>query len=244
MLPTMVYQKQSRKIPGNLAFARYSLRFNGIDHCVRVAGGSGIGAGGEVTVSARIKRDGIDSSPYPEIFGNRDWDFAGGIRFWISANRLTFDVGNGTARAGAQSDPLNWDSDRWYYLLGNWNGTHIKVERDGIVLREAAFSGDLAPGNHDLFVGTHLALVHFLGGRIKDVMVYKRTLSPDESQWNMFNYHNPVREGLDLWLPMEEGAGEIVYDKSGHGNNGTLLPAEAGPTWERLRQWELRAAVE
>jgi hypothetical protein len=28
--------------------------------------------------------------------------------------------------------------------------------------------------------------------------------------------------GLVLWLPMDEGSGNIVYDYSGYGNNGTL----------------------
>jgi len=56
------------------------------------------------------------------------------------------------------------------------------------------------------------------------------------------NYHNPVHpEYLRLWLPMEEGSGLTVYDKSGHGNNGSLLPADDPPTWQRVRQWELRA---
>ena len=84
-----------------------------------------------------------------------------------------------------------------------------------------------------------------LRGLLKNFYQYNRPLSESELEHNLLNYTNPVASGLILWIPCEEGAGEIVYDKSGHGNYGMLLPAgRLGPTWERLRQWEIRAQTE
>ena len=34
-----------------------------------------------------------------------------------------------------------------------------------------------------------------------------------------------LMNGLVLWLPMDEGSGNIAYDYSGYGNNGTLYDA-------------------
>jgi len=43
----------------------------------------------------------------------------------------------------------------------------------------------------------------------------------------VINGAQPVK----LALPMDEGSGTITYDKSGNGNNGTLLPVGSEPTW-------------
>ena len=46
---------------------------------------------------------------------------------------------------------------------------------------------------------------------------------------------SPFSQSLDescvLFLPFDEGSGETVYDKSGYGNNGSLLPSGSGPNW-------------
>ena len=81
---------------------------------------------------------------------------------------------------------------------------------------------------------------YYFDGYISFVRVYERELTDRERQYNMLNYHNPVRDGLVLWLDFEEGCGDKVYDKSGRGNHGTIY---GGAKWVRVRQYELRAEV-
>jgi len=77
-------------------------------------------------------------------------------------------------------------------------------------------------------------------------LIYNRALSEGEIKWNLINYHDPLRDGLVLWLPMEEGVGEWAYDKSGYNNHGHLGAGDPAkmPSWKRVMQWELRAEAE
>jgi hypothetical protein len=51
------------------------------------------------------------------------------------------------------------------------------------------------------------------------------------------NFTNTFKRIIDagtptiLALPIDEGSGTVTYDKSGNGNNGTLLPVGSEPTW-------------
>jgi len=94
-------------------------------------------------------------------------------------------------------------------------------------------------------VNLYIGKYDYLDGLIPLLRIYDGVLTLDEIRWNRLNYHNPVRrDKLVLWLPMEEGAGLTTIDRSGHGNNGSLLPAATPPTWEQVRQYELRAQTE
>lgn len=46
----------------------------------------------------------------------------------------------------------------------------------------------------------------------------------------MISHYFPVNLDRVLWLPMQEGSGSIVNDRSGHGNTGTI----DGAAWQRL----------
>lgn len=54
---------------------------------------------------------------------------------------------------------------------------------------------------------------------------------------NSNNQTNVVTQGLVLWLPLDEGQGAVVTDRSGLGNNGVIT----GATWAQLPngQWYL-----
>jgi len=64
-------------------------------------------------------------------------------------------------------------------------------------------------------------------GTIALVRIYNRVLSEDEVRWNYLHPDNPVRDGLVLWLKMDEGEGTKVFDYSGNDNDGTIH----GATW-------------
>ena len=133
-------------------------------------------------------------------------------------------------------------------FLKTWQH-HTVTVKDGVsswyinntLQKTESHAADLTVAVGDLFI--NVGHVHF-DGVVALTRTYNRALTSSEREWNLFNYHDPVQSGLTLWLPMEEGTGEIVYDKSEYGNNGTLMPAGAGPTWQRLRQWELRSVIE
>jgi len=134
--------------------------------------------------------------------------------------------------------------DEWHFTTITYDGEFLRLYVDGVLDVSEPATGNILSPDDNASIGAP-ATNHFFNGTIALVRIYKDyALTPEEIRWNMLNYHNPVHpEYLVLWLPLEEGSGGTVYDKSGHGNNGTLLPADDPPTWTRVRQWELRASV-
>lgn len=136
---------------------------------------------------------------------------------------------------------------RWYHIVGTWDGT-MRLIVNGIQQASTLAVGvpNIDPVNRINAVGAHYTGgVRNVDGRIAFVRIYDCPLTLGEARWNRLNYHNPVRPGnLLLWLPMEEGSGLTVVDHSGLGHNGDMLPVLTPPTWERVKQYELRSETE
>ena len=74
----------------------------------------------------------------------------------------------------------------------------------------------------------------YLKGYIAQVLIYTRTLSDSEIQWNYQYPDNPVRNGLVLWLQAHpdyvkdiDGDGVLEWiDLSGFGNHGKIYGAQ------------------
>lgn len=140
--------------------------------------------------------------------------------------------------------------------LGEW--CHFVVVQNALVYKRSYFNAVLdnellapaaivaSPAGTNLEIGTTFGgISNSPTADIAFVRVYNIALIQEEIRWNMLNYNNPVHPGnLVLWLPMEEGTGLVAADHSGLGNNGALLPAPTPPTWERVKQYELRAETE
>lgn len=161
--------------------------------------------------------------PYLFLNSNGNWAY-----FSLAAGAVVRDGGwhqSAFMLAGAgQNDALTarFNLDGVEIALAGTRVTHAQIAKSGLRI-----------GNRRFY--------NYFDGLIALVLLYNRVLAADEVRWNRVNYHNPVRDGLVLWLPMEEGAGLTAYDKSGLGNDGSLLPGAGPPIWERVRQWELRA---
>jgi hypothetical protein len=70
-------------------------------------------------------------------------------------------------------------------------------------------------------------------GQIDNVQFYTRIIDADEAKW-LCRHPGMIYDDdrLQLFLPMEEGTGTTVYDKSSNNNNGTLTGAGTNtPDW-------------
>lgn len=70
----------------------------------------------------------------------------------------------------------------------------------------------------------------YYSGDLKDIRHYRRALTTTEALTlsRGGEVYDPVGTSLKLWLPMQEGSGATTVDRSGNGNNGTLINS---PTW-------------
>ena len=244
-IPKGGYKQQPRRIPRSLGFARHVLALDSVDDYVEVPDSPSLNPK-SITIEFRVYQTSRHPSTWTFLVNKNGW----GSYHLISEDTWTRNQVGFTVRVGG-SDYRLWTNE----VIGPY-WSHLGFTYDASIGEQRTyFNGELdteesrSPGNIDTLAGplritgSKPAYFH---GLIDGMRIYiDYTLDPDEIRWNHLNYHNPVRpDKFALWLPMEEGAGEIVYDKSGKGNHGTLLPAGAGPTWERLRQWELRSALE
>jgi len=197
----------------------------------------------EITIEAWVKPAVDISGPGVRVFLEKMDAY--GLAYGFNAGYLEVYLGG----SRPIEYPVTLYKNNWYHLVGVWEGSttgNVYLYINGENVASGDYTGSIT-SDHALQIGgaeVWSDAWRYFNGTIALVRIYKDyALTPEEVRWNMLNYHNPAREGLVLWLPMEEGSGGTVYDKSGYGNNGTLLPADDPPTWQRVRQWELRQVI-
>ena len=118
----------------------------------------------------------------------------------------------------------------WHHFLVRYDGSKIElIDNSNVIAYKSYTYGVYDYGERLLRIG------QYFQGFIGFVRIYNRALSDSEIEWNFENPYEPVSDGLVLWLLMDEGEGDVVYDKSGNGNDGTIYGAE----WVRspVLQW-------
>lgn len=72
------------------------------------------------------------------------------------------------------------EPDAWTHYAGSYDGTTIRVYRDGKQEAAVKAPGSLAPSTADLFVGSLNDFERFLQGQLDDIRIWNRTLSAAE----------------------------------------------------------------
>jgi hypothetical protein len=113
----------------------------------------------------------------------------------------------------------NYEIGKWYHFAGTYKPTtgEWKIFINGQL--DAQKIEIFTPGtnNASVIIGGSL-----FNGLIDEVRIYNRALSEEEIRY-LYNRGAPIAH----WK-FDEGKGNIAYDSSGNGNNGTLVN---GPTW-------------
>jgi len=241
-LPPAIYHRLPKRLPLSLGFSRYSLRFPGVEQYVELDTLPITGAV-DVTLSAWARFTvGAEPGLYRKIIclGNQAW----GENIQLFKNEDGSIVAGVWGQAPVNAKKLDLNDGRWHYIVGLFEGgTKASLVVDGVLIGtdDVTYNVTLGPTTAKHIGGRIDG--DFWDGYIDIPMVYDRLLGMDEVRRNMLNYHSPIRYGLIVWLPFEEGVGLTAYDKSGVGNNGSLLPTTNPPKWIRNKMWELRAEV-
>lgn len=227
-------------------FIDYALNFDGVDDYVEVADSASLDISGEaVTLEAKIKIR--SSSPAVNPFSHII--VKGGLEGPPHNYGLFIDHNFDPPRLhfGAMLDGV-WKSftgpntglslNVWYYVAGSYDGSFFRLYVDGSEKDTEANSGTMDTNGESLYIGGRSGLAagneRWFDGLKDEIRVYNEVRTLSELQSNK-NARTPVLSGLVLWLPMREGTGGTVNDKSGQGNNGTLKPnyPNNAPLWVR-----------
>ena len=231
--PLAVYKRLPRRMPLSLGFKRFCLYFNGIDQCIRISDAPSLQVTDNFSVEWMMR--GTDTARIVD-FCNFRFSMSGGGVLQFATLGLKYPR---WAPSGATPN-----DGRWHHGVVTFSRPNYVAYYDGEVGWTATFDDVLkssAGYNKILMARYDEASDTFCEGYLAYFRFYKdKVLTQEEVYHNMLNYHNPVTEGLVLWLEMEEGLGAIAYDRSGYGNNGTLVN---NPAWTRVKKWELRSEV-
>jgi len=147
-------------------------------------------------------------------------------RLRIINNRFDIRLNINGTFISCYSNPI--EAGKWYHVVGTYDGTQIKIYVNGILDNIVNVTGSInTAGTLPLKLGIYGNNVSIpFNGYIAYVRLYNRALTADEVAYNYKHPSNPVQDGLVLWLPMDEGVGNKLHDKSGYDNNGTVFGAQ------------------
>ena len=73
----------------------------------------------------------------------------------------------------------------WIHLAGTYDGSMLRLYRNGVEVARQAQSGPIATSSGVLRIGGNSLWGEYFMGRIDEVRIYKRALSPSEIQDDM-----------------------------------------------------------
>ena len=144
-----------------------------------------------------------------------DWDGVTGADYWLTSATL--------------------DAGVWTHITVTFDGTAAKIYKNGALVDSQATTTAPGSGSEPVTIGDRDGSGAPFNGKIADVRIYNVALSVnnvkeiyDDSK--VIIPSNVLQTNLKGWWPLTEGAGDICYDGSGNGNNGTF-ENEDGDEW-------------
>ena len=125
---------------------------------------------------------------------------------------------------------------RWYHVTGVYDGNNLILYIDGQPVSSIAISGNLTTSNSYLFVGNYPTQNLPYHGAIDEVRIWNVARSQSQIQNKMNEELTGWEPGLILNYPLNEGSGQIAYDRSPNGNDGFLGSSleidQEDPVWK------------
>lgn len=78
------------------------------------------------------------------------------------------------------TDPGTWSAGNWYFVVGTYDGTDMKIYVNGVLQKTKMVIGQVTGYGRDVFVGRFINRGVFTPGTIDDVRIYNRALSANE----------------------------------------------------------------
>jgi hypothetical protein len=131
-----------------------------------------------ITISAWVKFDTLDRAGFVNKAPTNDayllfWNGVGSNLFW------RINIGGTTYSATGPVDSLN-QIGVWYYLVGTYDGTIMRLYQDGVEIGSLSVSGSIQTTTGNLEMGRLVNFVYPLNGIIDDVRIYNYARTPDE----------------------------------------------------------------
>ena len=202
-----------------------SLIFDGVNDHVEIAHSPSLEISQNITLSARVKvsefgqwdgiiTKGVNKSPYA-------------LQLW-SGGRIRFTANwgspSGYSGSGSWNSTETLSTNEWHHIAVTYDGATIKFYIDGEYSNMENVSG-LVFGNENENLGFGADWPggnEFFDGAMDDVSVWNVALTEEQIQSYLNNGLSGNESGLAGYWDFNEGSGDIVYDKSGNNNDGSI----------------------
>jgi hypothetical protein len=119
----------------------------------------------------------------------------------------------------------------WHHVTGTYNGSEMNIYVDG-VLENTCGAGVLVSqdGVSPITIGAYRpgSSSYQFDGLVDELNIWDTALNQEQIQSNMSSELNGNETGLVAYWNFNEGEGDMLYDLSGNGNDGTIY----GATWD------------
>lgn len=196
------------------AQTNYALTFNGMNQYVSI--GSPIAANSSYTKMAWVYATNTS--------GNHNIISSLHNPFWIAGGRMC--AGN-SGSYQVVLDPSNIPLNRWVHVAVTYDyaTTTMRLYRDGV---QVAVNTSSPAGNGGAeFIGSHAGTASYFTGRIDEVKIWTRAITPAEVKQFLFRGPANSSSGLVRYYKFDDGSGTTLTNQTGS-NHGTLQNL---PSW-------------
>ncbi|MGK7893104.1 MAG: LamG-like jellyroll fold domain-containing protein [Xenococcus sp. (in: cyanobacteria)] len=125
-------------------------------------------------------------------------------------------------------NPTDIDITEWHHYAGTFDGHSIRIYIDGDEAARVDWSGTIALDNGSMFIGWDDGVAgRYFDGQITEVRLWDYARREQEIKGDMNQRLVGNEPKLLGYWPLNEGSGNIAYDKTANGKNGEIN----GATW-------------
>jgi len=215
---TAVYHDNNESIPSNeveifISEYGYALEFDSSDDMVVVNDSPSLDVN-HITIETWLKlSSGSESAirkhnAYLIEMDNERVEFRIRTDGWSSVVESSFDL----------------DYDTWYHIAGTYDGSVMILYVNGVFEENAAESGLINSSDNELYIGNWGEVFH---GSLDEIRIWDHARTEVEINSTMYCPLDGNETGLVAYWPMNAGSGNMIFDYTDNGNDGSV----SGASW-------------
>lgn len=160
-----------------------ALFFDGIDDYITVADSANLNPSTGLTLSAWIKWsiNPTTGLSWASII-NKGVDNQYRLQHNVGNTAFEFAIRTGAGNKWVQSNTIPVQNV-WYYVVGTYDGSSLKIYVDGVLEKSTIFSGNIIGSNYPLDIGRRaITNDRYFNGTIDEVNIYSSALTAEEIQ--------------------------------------------------------------